>query len=278
MEDGQIPPADVFLDSPLAIEATAVFRDRGWNRATGVNPFAGLHTNERLKFLKEPWESDQLDRLSGWHMVMAASGMCEAGRVRKHLKRLLWRRQATVLITGFQAVGTLGRILQDGARRVRIQGDEVQVRARVRSLDVYSGHADASGLTAWAKARGPVAGELFLAHGEPAALEALRERLADTLVGADHTAIPALDETFSLARTGAAASTAGAPRVPAAAVASPDWHNLRTQILLELDQRLDAAPDDSARERLLAEVAGFLQAPSDVSSRRGRSLAGARRR
>lgn len=104
--------------------------------------------------MRDPWESDSLERLRGWHVIMAASGMCDAGRVRKHLKRLLWRREATVLIAGYQATGTLGRILLDGARNVRIQGEDIHVRARIRNLDIYSAHADATGLTAWAKARG----------------------------------------------------------------------------------------------------------------------------
>jgi len=258
MAERQVPEADIFLDSPLAIEATAIFRQRGYNRTTGVNPFAGLRAGERLRFLKSPVESHQLERLSGWHMIVAASGMCDAGRIRSHLKRLLWRRQATVLITGFQAVGTLGRILQDGARRVRIQGDDVQVRARVRSLDVYSGHADASALTAWASARGPVRGEVLLAHGEPASLEGLKARLAEAGFAADRILIPRLDEGFDLRCAAATALPGASPRLPAAEVATPDWHNLRAQLLGELEERLDAAPDDAARERLLDAVRAAL--------------------
>ena len=125
MKEGRAPEADIFLDSPLAIEATEVFRHRGWNRSTGVNPFEGLYARDRLKFLRAPDESDGLDRLSGWHIILAASGMCDAGRVRKHLKRLLWRKQATVLLAGYQAVGTLGRFLQEGAARVRIEGEDL---------------------------------------------------------------------------------------------------------------------------------------------------------
>ncbi|MFC3068359.1 MBL fold metallo-hydrolase [Phenylobacterium soli] len=258
MDDRQIPEADIFLDSPLAIEATEVFRERGYNRSSGVNPFAGLHAGQRLKFLKEPWESDQLERLSGWHIIMAASGMCDAGRVRKHLKRLLWRRQATVLITGYQAVGTLGRILQGGARRVRIQGDDVQVRARIRSLDVYSGHADATGLVAWAQARAP-AGQVFLAHGEPEGLAALRGRLGAAGVAADRIATPELDESYLITDGASAAAPLGAPRLRPQAVSTPDWHNLRSQLLLELDQRLESAGDDAARERILARARALLE-------------------
>lgn len=259
MEDGQIPAADIFLDSPLAIEATEVFRERGWNRGAGRNPFAELHASERLKFLRAPAESDLLDRLSGWYLVLAASGMCDAGRVRKHLKRLLWRRQATVLLSGYQAVGTLGRFLQDGARRVRIQGDDIQVRARIRALDVYSGHADARGLVDWARARGPVSGQIFLAHGEPASLRGLAERLAAAGFDPARIAAPEMDEGFVLAAAAAAEAVPGAPRITAAAAAATDWHNLRAAILLDLDQRLEAAPDDAAREHLLARLRRLLE-------------------
>ncbi|HET6970742.1 MAG TPA: MBL fold metallo-hydrolase, partial [Phenylobacterium sp.] len=157
--DGSVPEADVFLDSPLAIEATEVFQKRGYSPAMGRNPFEDLRASGRLQFLREPSESDRLDRLRGWHIILAASGMCDAGRVRKHLKRLLWRRDATVLLTGYQAGGTLGRYLQEGAGSVRIQGEDNTVKARIRSLDVYSGHADQTALVGWAKARLPVAGD-----------------------------------------------------------------------------------------------------------------------
>lgn len=258
MDDGHVPKADIFLDSPLAIEATEVFRSRGWNRTTGVNPFEHLHDGEQIKFLKGPWDSDGLERLSGWHIILAASGMCDAGRVRKHLKRLLWRRQATVLLSGYQAVGTLGRILQEGAQRVSIQGEDVQVRARIRSLDAYSGHADAGGLVSWAKARGPVAGRVFLAHGEPASLEGLKDRLGKNGFDAARIIVPALDDSFAVTRS-SAEQGAASPRIPAAAAARADWHNARAALLMRLSDRLDGAPNDAAREALIAQLARALE-------------------
>ena len=260
MDDGQAPEADIFLDSPLAIEATEVFQARGWNRETGRNPFQDLRAGHRLRFLRTPQESDGLERLRGWHIIMAASGMCDAGRVRKHLKRLLWRRDATVLLSGYQASGTLGRILQEGARRVSIQGEAIQVRARIRSLEVYSAHADAQGLTAWAKARGPVAGEVFLLHGEPTGRKGLKARLADAGFAVERIALPEMDEGFVLTRAAIVAAAAGARRIAPAAVAAPDWHNLRARLLLDLDGRLQEAPDDAAREALLARFEALLAA------------------
>lgn len=260
MADGEAPEADVFLDSPLAIEATEVFRRRGWNRDKGYNPFEGLRESGRLKFLKEPWESDRLERLSGWHIILAGSGMCDAGRIRKHLKRLLWRRQTTVLLPGFQAAGTLGRILADGARKVRIQGEEIDVHARIRPLDVYSGHADAGGLVAWAKARGPVAGQVFLAHGEPGALEGLQQRLAEGGFAADRIVVPALDARFTLTRRAVTAEPGPARLLPGVA-ARPDWHNARARLLLDLDEALDRLEGDAEREALLARLAAVLPTP-----------------
>lgn len=254
MADGEAPEADVFLDSPLAIEATEVFQRRGWNRATGRNPFEDLRSSGRMKFLREPWESDGLDRLAGWHIILAASGMCDAGRVRKHLKRLLWRRDATILLPGYQAQGTLGRILVEGAERVRIQGEDIKVNARVRSMDVYSGHADAVGLVSWARARRPIGGRIFLAHGEPEALDGLRLRLVADGFDTARIVTPALDGAYTLTRADAGAE-AGPMRLAGAPASGLDWHNRRAQFLIDLNARLESLPDDAAREALLARIA-----------------------
>jgi metallo-beta-lactamase family protein len=258
MDEGEIPAADIFLDSPLAIEATEVFLKRGWNRARGLNPFADLHAGKRLRFVCAPAESDALQQLSGWHIIMAASGMCDAGRVRKHLKRLLWRRDATVLLTGYQAVGTLGRVLQEGAARVSIQGEDVRVRARVRALDVYSGHADARGLVNWAKARRPIAGRVFLAHGEPQALDGLKSRLAAAGFAESQIAIPSIDQAFQLSKGSAEPLADHAARLPPAAPSRADWHNARARFLMELNQALESAPNDEARDALMAALSSEL--------------------
>jgi len=260
MADGQAPAGNIFLDSPLAIEVGEVFIERGWDKAAARNPFESLQSSEHLHLLRKPWESDKLDMLKGWHIIVAASGMCDAGRIRKHLKRLLWRRDATVLLSGFQVVGTLGRLLQDGLDRVKIQGEDIRVQARIRSLDVYSGHADAAGLAGWAMARGPVAGSVFLNHGEPGALEGLGRRLAAGGVAADRITIPAIDSCFSLRRQ-AAEPQAAAGRIPPGAAATLDWHNARARFLLDLDERLERAADDAERQALLETLAGGLASP-----------------
>jgi len=257
---GEIPETDIFLDSPLAIEATEVFQKRGWSPVMEANPFEDLRSSGRLKFLKEPQESDRLERLRGWHIILAASGMCDAGRVRKHLKRLLWRQDATVLLPGFQAIGTLGSLLAQGQTSVRIQGEDIRVRARIRSLDIYSGHADQSQLIGWAQSRRPVAGRVFLAHGEPDGLSALRDGLLKAGFQADQLVIPAIDDGFLLTKAGATAESGPARILPAAA-ARPDWHNARARLMLDINTRLDALPTDAAREALIEALSRSMAGP-----------------
>lgn len=197
-------------------------------------------------------------------MIIAASGMCEAGRVRHHLKRLLWREEATVLLVGYQAAGTLGRLLQDGRRAIRIQGEDIKARARIRSLDVYSGHADARGLLRWAGARKPVSGSIFLNHGEPESLEALKRRLSEGGFESEKVVIAELDQAYRLkrARIGAREDTK-APRIEPRAASRLDWHNARSQFLAALNERLDGAASDADREAILAALAKKVQEQSE---------------
>lgn len=244
---------DIFLDSPLAIEATDVFLRRGWNVEADKNPYLELRSAPRLHYLMRPQESDGLERLRDWHIILAGSGMCDAGRIRRHLKRLLWRRETTVLITGFQAAGTLGRVLLEGRRSVRIQGDDVRVNARIRQMDAYSAHADANGLVAWLKARAPVAGKVFLVHGEPEAREGLKPRLVAGGFDEPQLLTPALDEVFALTATAASAMDASRRMVPGAA-GKPDWRNSRAELLGAFNEALQGAPDDATREALIARL------------------------
>ena len=271
IDEGRVPEADIFLDSPLAIKASRIFQQRGWNPASQSNPFESVRASERLKFLEKPWDSDALDRLTGWHIILAGSGMCDAGRIRKHLKRWLWNRHATVLIAGFQATGTLGRLLADGARNVRIQGDDVRVAARIRLIDVYSGHADAAGLAAWARERLPVRVATFLDHGEPVSLQALRRRLRDLGLPEEALIVPEMDAVFSLEATRVQARAPGAPRLPAESAAQLDWHNDRARLLIDLDERLAGARSDAARAAILEKLAQALANASPPSRRPRRS-------
>ncbi|HEX5379929.1 MAG TPA: MBL fold metallo-hydrolase [Phenylobacterium sp.] len=268
MDSGEAPEGDVFLDSPLAIKACKVFVERGWNSDTGWNPFRDVRASKRLQFLEKPWDSDRLDPTSGWRIIMAGSGMCDAGRIRNHLKRWLWEREATVLITGFQAMGTLGRLLAEGAREVRIQGEDVTVEARIRTLDVYSGHADADRLAAWAVARQPVGGTTFIVHGEPSAEEALRTRLVDAGFNPERIEIPVMDASYKLRRAQVELTEERTPRLGPHVATALDWHNARAQLLIDLDARLSAAPDDAAREALLADLSRTLAVDMPQGGRR----------
>ncbi|MEP7328237.1 MAG: MBL fold metallo-hydrolase [Betaproteobacteria bacterium] len=256
MDDGSVPETFIFLDSPLAIEACEVFQKSGWNRGTRRNPFADVRASTRLKFMSKKADSIGIERLRGWHIIMAGSGMCDAGRIRGHLKRLLWRSETTVLLAGYQAVGTLGRLLQDGAKRVRIQGEDINVKARIRALDVYSGHADATGLITWAQARQPVAGAVFLAHGEPDALQGLRERMLAGGFAANPIMIPGIDTSYALGKSIALTEVAapGRVRIAPAAASALDWHNDRAGFLLHLNTVLQQASDDAARRTLLSQL------------------------
>ncbi|MEQ1783411.1 MAG: MBL fold metallo-hydrolase, partial [Hyphomonadaceae bacterium] len=206
-------------------------------------------------------ESRELERQRGWHVIIAASGMCDAGRVRGHLRRLLPREDATILIVGYQAVGTLGRLLLEGRRDVRIQGDEISVRARIRAIDVYSGHADANGLLKWIDARTPISGSLFLTHGEPENLSGLQSRLLAGGFAADQVTIAELDQSYQLQRKSRAAKEPTiSARASSAALSQLDWHNARVVFLSTLRQKLDDAPDDKSRETLLKHLAETLDA------------------
>lgn len=248
---------DIFLDSPLAIEATDVFLRRGWNPDSGENPFEPLRHATRLHHLMRPQESDRLERLSGWHIILAGSGMCDAGRIRRHLKRLLWRKEVTVLMTGFMAAGTLGRLLAEGRSAVRIQGEDIRVGARIRKLDCYSGHGDATDLVAWLKARSPVGGSVLLDHGEPAALATLSGRLA----GAGYRPVTALlDQTYRLTSTSAEPLPRAGVRLAPGQATRPDWHNDRAAFLVALNERLQALSSDAERARLVEKLNDTLEA------------------
>lgn len=258
MESTEAPPGQIFLDSPLAIKATDVFLRSG-HRDSGHNPFKGLRESRLLRFTESAAESRDLERQRGWHVIIAASGMCDAGRVRGHLRRLLPREDATVLIVGYQAFGTLGRLLLEGRRDVRIQGDEIAVRASIREIDVYSGHADASGLARWVQARAPISGTVFLIHGEPDSLTGLQSRLAVEGFPADQIAIAELDQSYRLDRNAPATRAAATPpRLASDALMHLDWHNQRVAFLSTLQEKLDKAPDDRSRERILKHLEATL--------------------
>lgn len=254
MERGVVPTAPIFLDSPLAIRATEVFRKHANSLGAEVD-VRRLLNSPLLRATETVDESKDIAKLTGFHIIIAASGMCDAGRIRHHLKRWLWHRNATVLLVGFQAQGTLGRFLDDGVKAVRIQGDEIKVAARIRHIDDYSGHADGPELARWIAARRPVQRGVFLVHGEEPALAGLADRIAERTISTAKIFIPVLDDTYEL--------TTAAPtpidvthrrRLAPEAVVTLDWHNDMSKLVLDINDLIEAAADDRTRGVIIRKL------------------------
>ncbi len=197
VEAGKLPASmQVFLDSPMAISATEIFRrhpecyDEETSKVfrTGKDPFdlPGLH------FTRQTADSMALNRIGGGAVIIAGSGMCTGGRVRHHLKHSLWKENCSVIFVGFAAHGTLARTIIDGAKSVRVFGEDIQVKARIHTIGGFSAHADQAELLAWQKQVGKPA-RTFLVHGETESMQVFARLLQDTEV-----IMPALNQAFDL--------------------------------------------------------------------------------
>ena len=177
---------DVYVDSPLAIEATRIFMKHMYEdfdeEATklvqaGINPigFEGLKTaitsddSRMINFDERP------------KVIISASGMCEAGRIRHHLKHNLWRKESTILFVGYQAKGTLGRIILEGAKSVNLFGEEIEIQAEIRRLAGISGHADNNGLLKWIGSFEKKPEKVFVIHGEDSVCQVFTDRLRNEM-------------------------------------------------------------------------------------------------
>ncbi|KPG01556.1 MBL fold metallo-hydrolase [Rhodopseudomonas sp. AAP120] len=258
MEQGTIPSAPVFLDSPLAIRATEVFRRHAADLDEDID-VERLLSSPHLRFTETVDESKAIAKLTGFHIIIAASGMCDAGRIRHHLKRWLCRDSGTVLLVGYQAQGTLGRFLEDGAHSVRIMGDEISVKAKIRRIDDYSGHADAGELVRWITERRPIDRGLFLTHGEEASMTALAERLGG-IVPPAKIFQPVLDDVYEL--TSAVPTPLDGThrrRLEPESVVQLDWHNDMSKLLLDINERIEAAADARARGVIIRRLRRALE-------------------
>jgi metallo-beta-lactamase family protein len=259
MERKQIPQAPIFLDSPLAIRATEVFREHASELDHGRN-VERLLASPFLRPTESVDDSKAIAKLKGFHIVISASGMCDAGRIRHHLRQWLWRKEATVLLSGFQAKGTLGRFLADGATAVRLWGDDIKVAARIRRMDDYSGHADGPELARWIAERRPVRRGVFLVHGEEEALAGLTRRIADRIIPSAQIFRPVLDDVYDLTtRAPTLLDTAHRRRLAPEAVVDLDWHNDMSKLILDINARIDAAADDRARGVLIRRLRRALE-------------------
>ena len=172
----EYPSFEVYVDSPLAIEATTVFNKNVQSCFDeeamalvnqGINPliFPGLKTSITTE------ESKQINLDERPKVIISASGMCEAGRIRHHLKHNLWRSECTVCFVGYQAVGTLGRKLLKGAQVVKLFGETISVNARIVSIKGISGHADKNGLLRWLEGFEKKPDRVIVVHGEDTVTE-----------------------------------------------------------------------------------------------------------
>jgi metallo-beta-lactamase family protein len=181
----RIPHLFVFLDSPMAIKVLDVFdrhsdlfdRDMKDLVAQGRSPFQF----SGLKLVSSSQESKALNHIRGTVALIAGAGMCTGGRIKHHLAHNIERPESTILFVGYQAEGTLGREIVEGAKEVRIHGARQPVRAAVRRISGFSGHADRRELMRWLKGFAKPPRGLFLNHGEPKALQALQGYVAEKL-------------------------------------------------------------------------------------------------
>jgi metallo-beta-lactamase family protein len=258
MDEGNLPPIPIHIDSPLATKASRIFLKHTAELDHGPQ-LAHAMRSPLVRFTESVEESKALDHIRKFHIVIAASGMCEAGRIRHRLRNWLWREEATVILAGFQAQGTLGRVLAEGASAVRMNGDEIQVRARIRQIDLYSGHADGPELAAWVKERLPIRHNVFLIHGEAEGMNGLKARLAEAVPGVP-VLIPTLDARFQLTAEGAREVSAATPqRLQPAALGRPDWHNEWSDLVLDIQDRLGTAADDRSRGVLIRKLKRVLE-------------------
>jgi metallo-beta-lactamase family protein len=196
MAQGRVPSnLQVILDSPMAITATDIFRrhpeglapDIAQTLVAGHDPLAV----PGLRLTRETADSKALNEVKHGAVIMAGSGMCTGGRVRHHLRHNLWREASSVVFVGFAGAGTLARIIIDGAKQVKLFGEEIAVRARIYTIGGFSAHADQAELLAWQQHTR--AARTFLVHGEEDAMRAFGGRLSGTKVE-----MPTVGQTIEL--------------------------------------------------------------------------------
>ncbi|MEO8020102.1 MAG: MBL fold metallo-hydrolase [Pseudomonadota bacterium] len=172
---GKIPDVPVFMDSPMAIDATRIYQHLHAEHRLDDEDCARMHRTAQVVSASEG--SKALDRRAGPMVILSASGMATGGRVLHHLKAFAGDERNLILLSGFQAGGTRGGALAAGAKSLRIHGQEVLVRAQVGQLHASSAHADTNELIAWMRSSSSPPRKVFVTHGEPGASDALRQRI-----------------------------------------------------------------------------------------------------
>jgi metallo-beta-lactamase family protein len=202
---GEIPDMDVYLDSPLAIKATEIFckyPELYDEEAGGLNEkFDECILNfPGLKYSLTADESKAINFLKNSKIIISASGMCDAGRIKHHLKHNLWRSDSTILFVGYQAQGTLGRRILDGEKTVRIHGEEIAVNADIERIEGFSAHADQKTLVEWVKHFSKKPQKIFLVHGEQNAMLTLAKVIEEETQNS--VIIPKFNQTIELTKSG----------------------------------------------------------------------------
>jgi metallo-beta-lactamase family protein len=197
---GKIPQVEIFVDSPLAVNVTDIFRlhpecfDRETNRiiASDGNPFGA----ESVKYIRDVEESKKLNRREEPCIIISASGMCESGRILHHLKNNIEDPRTTILVVGFMAMNTLGRRIVQGKEKVKIFGEPYRLNAKVEVFDEFSAHADRNDLLQYVNNTKDSLKGVFVVHGEEEQSEALAEGIRD--LGVQNVLVPDLGEEVSL--------------------------------------------------------------------------------
>lgn len=180
-EQGRLNHLDIFVDSPMAVAVTRITKKHFELFDAEARRITEWHAQKdnlpTLHFVADVSESMVLNQIRSGAIIISASGMCDAGRIKHHLLHNLGRPECSVLITGFQASGTLGRRLVDGEKEVRIFGEDIAVRASIHTLGGFSAHADQHALLAWTAGFLKPPGRTFVVHGEAAAASSLAQQL-----------------------------------------------------------------------------------------------------
>ncbi|AQS58324.1 MBL fold metallo-hydrolase RNA specificity domain-containing protein [Desulforamulus ferrireducens] len=225
-----IPEMPIYIDSPMAINATEIFKRNCHLYDTETKELIahGCHPLEmsNIRTTRTMEESRELNFLHGRAIIISASGMCDAGRIKHHLRHNLWRPEATILFVGYQAEGTLGRRILSGEKTVRIHGEEVVVRAEIRRIDGYSAHADQPALLNWVKQFSSRLKQVFVVHGEAQAAANLESLIKAEGIPAH---VPYWLEKFELA-------TATKQAVPEVLLAT--WQNIQRRMQAALQGEL----------------------------------------
>ena len=229
-EEGMVrshPDFRVCVDSPLANEATRIYSGNlhGYLDEEAIEALKGgaLFQFPGLTLSQTSEESKALNLDQSSKVIISASGMCDAGRIRHHLKHNLWRKECAIVFVGYQAEGSLGRALLEGARQVKLFGEEIAVNARIVNFKGLSSHADRDHLLAWAKHYAPKPRHIFVVHGEASVTEIFAQKLRDAGLSA-HAA--EYEEVYDLAADRMLSAGVPLPPKPVSASGSPAYRKL----------------------------------------------------